>query len=240
MASPAAQELFAQLGPGSTRAQDASGRPLTLADLSRPTGEPAPSRSDNTVQTDRWPLPGSGDLHPLDKIQIAGVWLPLESMPTGSAELDVSERKQPGSDYSTFVSHGAKSTPVQIRLKLFRDEALGWKDGMLVGKDWLAEWRKVSSKLLAKNLGKDQAVPVYYPTLQARGVTSLIFTKITDLQRTNARFFTVELEGRDPRTVRRGGGSKKVKQAKDFGTRGNPIPPAQQADKAPSKAAKKK
>ena len=78
------------------------------------------------------------------------------------------------------------------------------------------------------------AVPVYYPTLQARGVTSLVFKRVGDPQRARGLFFTVELEGHDPRTIRRGGGSHKVKNLKDFGTRANPIPPQQQAAKSPS------
>lgn len=191
------------------------------------------------MQTDRWPLPGSGQLHPLDKIQIAGVWLPLAEMPQGSAELDVSERKSPGSNFATFVAHGQKSTPVRIVLLLFRDDTLGWKDGFRQGKDWLAEYRKISASLPAKNLDKASAIPVYYPTLQARGVTSLIFTRVSDLQRAKGQFYTVEMEGRDPRTIRKGSsGSKKIEKRKDVYTRENPIPPAEQPTKAPS--AKKK
>lgn len=224
--------------PGNTSVTTSSGKPTTLADLNAAL-EPAPSRADGVVETGRWPLPGAG-LHALDRIQIAGVWLPLAEMPQGADELDVSERKQPGSDFATFVSHGRKSVPVRITLLLFRDETLGWKDGRLVGKDWHAEYGKIRKTLLAKNLDKRGAVPVYYPTLQARGCTSLIFTHVGDPVRARGLFFTVALEGRDPRTVRKGGGSKKVQQVKDFGSRANPIPPQQAKSAQPSTAKKGK
>lgn len=222
--------------PGNTSVTTSSGKPTTLADLNASL-EPAPSRADGVVETGRWPLPGAG-LHALDRIQIAGVWLPLAEMPQGADELDVSERKQPGSDFSTFVSHGRKSTPVRITLLLFRDEALGWKDGKLVGKDWHAEYGKIRKNLLAKNLDKRGAVPVYYPTLQARGCTSLIFSHVGDPARARGLFFTVVLEGRDPRTVRKGGGSKRVApKAGPLYTKNNPAP--QQAKAAQPSTAKR-
>lgn len=195
-------------------------------------------RSTLIPQTDRWPLPGSGQLHPLDYITIMGVKLPLAGMPEGGQELDVSERKEPGSDWSSFVSHGKKSVPVRINLRLFRDQSLGYKNGVLVGKDWIAEYEKISAKLIAKSLSKRQAVPVSYPTLHARGCDSLIFTRVSDPKWTNGQFYVVELEGKDPRTTRVGS-SQKVAQLKDFGTRANPIPP-QQAKPGPSAAKKGK
>lgn len=189
-------------------------------------------------QTDRWPLPGSGGLHPLDYITIMGVKLPLASMPEGGQELDISERKEPGSDWSSFVSHGKKSVPVRISLRLFRDQSLGYRNGAIAGKDWIAEYEKIASKLIAKNLSKRQAVPVYYPTLHTRGCDSLIFTRVSDPKWMSGQFYAVELEGRDPRTIRVGS-SQKVAQLKDFGTRANPIPP-QQAKQGPSAAKKGK
>lgn len=181
-------------------------------------------------QTDRWPLPGSGQLHPLDYITLAGVQLPLVSMPDGGEELDVSERKEPGSDYSSFVSHGKKNVPVKIQLLLFRDQSQGYRNGQLLGKDWIAEYYKIEPKLIAKSLSRRNAIPVSYPTLHARGCDSLIIVRKSDPKMSVRGQFIVELEGRDPRTIRVGS-SHKMKQSKDFGTRANPVPPQQAGTK---------
>lgn len=190
-------------------------------------------------QTDRWPLPGSGLLHPLDYIVIAGIDLPLDDMPDAGDELDVSERKAPGSDWSSFVSHGKKAAPVRIRLRLFRDQSLGYADGHVRGRDWFKAWDQLAPSLISNRLSKRNAVPVYYPTLHARGCDALIFTRASDPKRSSGQFYVVELEARDPRNVRigSGDGSKKVGRREDIGTRANPVPPQHST---PSPSAKKR
>ena len=183
-------------------------------------------------QTERWPYPGSGQLHPLDYITILGVQLPLAKMPQGGVGLDVSHRKSPGADHSTLVSHGMKTSPVKIELLLFRDQSLGYKDGQRVGKDWWYEWEKIKDKLIAKKLEKRGALSVSYPTLAAVGCDSLIFTHIGLPQPKGIGMFVVDLEAYDPRTVKDGGGSKKVvKQLEKVGSRAAPSP-QRQADAA--------
>lgn len=234
--SPKGQQLaFGTAGPLTTR----DGRLIT-ADFLSAESKAALASMPLIPQTDRWPLPGSGQLHPLDYIVIKNVRLPLAAMPEGAKELDVSERKEPGSDYASFVSHGLKSVPVRISLILFRDQTLGYKDGALVGKDWIAEFGKIEKNLIAPKLQKRFAVPVFYHTLHHRGCDSLIFVRQGDPRMVKPGQFSIELEGHDPRTVRTGGGSHKVKQTKDFGTRANPIPKESKESKTPSASQKGK
>lgn len=189
-------------------------------------------------QTTRWAPPGSYALHPLDFITIGGVDLPLAQMPRGGDELDVSHRKAPGSNHATLVSHGKKTSPIQIRLRLFRDESLGYREGVLVGTDWWLEWDRIEPFLIAKSLSKQNAVPVRYPTLTRRGCDAIVFTKVEDPQHEKGLFFTVDLEGYDVRTVHSGDGKSKKVTREDIATRANPVPAKVVASPASKKRGK--
>ena len=177
-------------------------------------------------QTERWPLPGSGQLHPLDMIKILGVWLPLAEMPEYGTGLDVSHRKAKGSDHATLVSHGKLTHPVKIKLRLWRDTTLGYKEGVRVGKDWHYEWEKIERLLIPEKLEKRGAVSVEYPLMASRGCDSVIFTEIGPYHRAGGQFYTIELKGYDPRTVKdnKGGSKKVVKQLDKIGSRAAPSP----------------
>lgn len=161
----------------------------------------------------RFPLPGTAKLYALDAVQIAGTILPLDRPIEAGTALDVEKRKEPGSDYSTYVSHGLDSIPVRIALRLFRD--------VYSGKDWYADYLKVRDKLVAKQLSRRNAVSVYHPFLDEEGVNYVIFTKRSVPKHTQGHFFVVELEGYNPKTLRIGSGaggtSKKVQQDKELG-----------------------
>lgn len=161
-------------------------------------------------QTTAFPLPGEG-LYELDRIYILGVQLPLEKMPEGATVLDIDKKKEPGSDYSTYVSQGFDADPIKISVLLFRDSK--------TGKDWFAEWDKVRDKIIAKNLNKRNAVAVYHPILHLEGVDSLLIVRKSFPIHRKAGFFAVEMEGRDPKRVRQGGTSKKVEQDKTLSSK---------------------
>lgn len=208
--SPQGQQLaFGTAGPLLTR----DGRLITANFQSSET-KAALAGMPTIPQTDRWPLPGSGKLHPLDYIVIAGVQLPLASMPDGDQELDVSHRKPKGSHFTHLVSNGLKMSMVKIQLLLFRDQSQGYggqgvngKGGgaVIVGKDWVAEYDKIRPTLLASDVKKaGDAVTVFYPTLHAHGVDSLLFTKVGFPRRAHGMFFTVDLEGYSPKKEKAG------------------------------------
>ena len=54
-------------------------------------------------QTAGFPQPGQG-LYEVDRITILGVTLPLAKSPEGALELDVDKKKEPGSDFATYVA----------------------------------------------------------------------------------------------------------------------------------------
>ena len=147
---------------------------------------------------EQFPLPGTANLYVLDRVQILDATLPLESPIEYGMELDIEKRKEPGSDYSSYVSHGIDATPIRISLKLFRD--------LSSGKDWIKEYLKVKDRLIARFLSRRNAVPVYHPFLDLYGINSIVFTKDSGFRHTRGHFFTVTLEGFNPKALRIGSG----------------------------------
>lgn len=172
-----------------------------------------------------WPLPGRGQLHPIDFITIMGVDLPLAEMPSGGLSLDIDKRKEPGSDYSRYVSQGKDSETIKIKILLFRDE---W-----TGKDWWDNWGLIKDRLIAEKFDKRNAVSVAHPFLQLDGIDSILFTKRPLYEHDKGLMFTVALEGRDIRYTRglgsgkkTGGKSKTVTQDPSLSTRSGSAAPA--------------
>ena len=177
----------------------------------------------------RFPLPGTGTLHVLDRVEIKGVVLPLDGPIEAGTALDIEKRKEPGSDYSSFVGHGLDSEPVRIRLRLWYD---AWTK-----KDWRAEYHKIRDSLISRHLARRNAIPVFHPDLDEEGINSVVFTKRSIPQRTNGQFFVVTLEGYNPKTLRIGSGagasSKKIENDKELEYRDKPA-----ARQAPQNAAR--
>lgn len=147
----------------------------------------------------RFPLPGTSKLYGLDVVTIFDTQLPLARPIEASTELDIEKRKAPGSDYSTYVSHGLDSSPIRISLRLFRD--------VQSGKDWIAAYEEIRERLISRNLSKRNAVSVYHPFLDIEGINEVIFTKRSSLKQERGMMFTVDLEGFNPKTVRIGSGN---------------------------------
>lgn len=156
------------------------------------------------VDLQRFPLPGSSRLYILDCVTILGVQLPLARPIEAATELEIEKRKAPGSDYSTYVSHGLDSSPIRISLRLFRD--ITNKQNGQEGKDWIAEYEKIRERLISRNLSKRNTVTVYHPFLDMEGINEIIFTKRSSMKQERGMMFTVDLEGFNPKTVRIGSG----------------------------------
>ena len=158
----------------------------------------------------QFPLPGTANLYVLDRVQILSAILPLESPIEYGLELDIEKRKEPGSDYSSYVSHGIDATPIRISLKLFRD--------LTSGKDWIKEYLSIKDRLIARFLSRRNAVPVYHPFLDLYGINSVVFVKDSGIRHTRGHFFTVTLEGFNPKALRigSGGASRSVPQDKEL------------------------
>ena len=146
----------------------------------------------------QFPLPGTANLYVLDRVQILNAILPLESPIEYGMELDIEKRKEPGSDYSSYVSHGIDATPIRISLKLFRD--------LSSGKDWIKEYLSIKDRLTARFLSRRNAVPVYHPFLDLYGINSIVFVKDSGFRHSRGHFFTVTLEGFNPKALRIGSG----------------------------------
>jgi hypothetical protein len=114
------------------------------------------------VDLQRFPLPGASRLYILDCVTILGVQLPLARPIEAATELEIEKRKAPGSDYSTYVSHGLDSSPIRISLRLFRD--------IQSGKDWIAAYDEIRERLISRSLSKRNAVSVYHPFLDLEGI----------------------------------------------------------------------
>ena len=158
----------------------------------------------------QFPLPGTANLYVLDRVQILSAILPLESPIEYGLELDIEKRKEPGSDYSSYVSHGIDATPIRISLKLFRD--------LSSGKDWIKEYLSIKDRLIARFLSRRNAVPVYHPFLDLYGINEVVFVKDSGFRHTRGHFFTVTLEGFNPKALRigSGGASRSVPQDKEL------------------------
>ncbi len=157
------------------------------------------------VDLQRFPLPGASRLYILDCVTILGVQLPLARPIEAATELEIEKRKAPGSDYSTYVSHGLDSSPIRISLRLFRD--ITSKEKGQEGKDWIAEYEKIRERLISRNLSKRNTVTVYHPFLDMEGINEIIFTKRSSMKQERGMMFTVDLEGFNPKTVRIGSGT---------------------------------
>lgn len=193
--------------------------------------QPAPTRAASFPQTSAFPRPGEG-LHELDRITILGVTLPIDGLPQGGTVLEIDKKKDSGSDGSTYVSQGLDADPIKITVLLFRDSR--------TGADWFAEWDKIRDRLIARNLSKRNAIPVYHPVLHMEGVDSLLFVRKSFPQRRSGLFFAVELEARDPRRVKSGGGkSKKVEQDRTLVSRRGTAAQQDPANAAPVAEAQK-
>jgi len=147
----------------------------------------------------RWPLPGTSTIAVLDRIEILGVTLPLNAPIDAGTVLDVEKRKQPGSDYSSYVSHGIDTTAISIELLLFKD--------LTSGRDWYADYERIQPRLVPRFLAQRNAVPVYHPFLNLHKINSIIFTENSIPKRTHGNFFVVYLKGLNPKTLRIGNGS---------------------------------
>ena len=158
----------------------------------------------------QFPLPGTANLYVLDRVQILSAILLLESPIEYGLELDIEKRKEPGSDYSSYVSHGIDATPIRISLKLFRD--------LTSGKDWIKDYLAIKDRLIARFLSRRNAVPVYHPFLDLYGINSVVFVKDSGIRHTRGHFFTVTLEGFNPKALRigSGGASRSVPQDKEL------------------------
>lgn len=184
------------------------------------TSRKLPRLGGDIPQIGNWTLPGQG-LHPLDCIFILGVQLPLAKSIDGAMTLDLDKRKEPGSDYSSYVSQGKDSDPLRITIQLFRDTTTGM--------NWWENFAEVKDRLIAAKADKRNAAPVFHPILKFMGVEFVLFTKVGIPTRTRGQIYEVALEGRDIRFTRLGGGSggksKVVEQAKGLKSRSESAAP---------------
>ena len=139
----------------------------------------------------------------------------------GAMTLDLDKRKEPGSDHSSYVSQGKDSDPVRITIQLFRDTTTGM--------NWWENFNEVKDRLIAAKADKRNAAPVFHPMLKFMGVEFLLFTKVGLPRRVRGQIWEVDLEGRDIRFTRIGGGgsgkSKVVEQAKGLQSRSESAAP---------------
>lgn len=157
--------------------------------------------------TRSFPLPGTATLHPLDRIRILNYSLPLARPIETGLELDIEKRKEPGTDYSSFVSHGIDAIPVKVTLSLFRD--------LTSGKDWFADYLRIKDKLVARHLSRRNAVPVYHPFLDLHGINQIVFVKQSIPTHDRGLIFHVTLEGYNPKVLRIGSGASLSKLEQD-------------------------
>lgn len=165
--------------------------------------------------TQSFPLPGTATLHPLDRIRILNYSLPLARPIETGLELDIEKRKEPGTDYSSFVSHGIDAIPVKVTLSLFRD--------LTSGKDWFADYLRIKDKLVARHLSRRNAVLVYHPFLDLHGINQIIFVKQSIPTHDRGLIFHVTLEGYNPKVLRIGSATNvNVKHATGIVDQANP------------------
>lgn len=162
----------------------------------------------------RYPLPGTSSLYPLDRISILQRDFPLKSL-DGGIELDVEKRKEPGSDFSSYVSHGLDSVPIRIVLMLFRD--------IWTKKDWMSDFLEIQDQLVARSLNKRNAIPVFHPWLNLLRINEIIFTKQSFQQHERGQIFNVTLEGFNPRQLRVGSGTSRLSNDLLLVTTANPL-----------------
>ena len=184
------------------------------------TGRKLPRLGGDIPQLGNWVLPGEG-VHALDVIVILGVKLPLAKPIEGAMTLDLDKRKEPGSDYSSYVSQGKDSDPIRITVQLFQDS--------LTGMNWWENFAEVKDRLIAAKASKRDAVPVFHPILKFMGVESILFYRVGYPKKTRGQIWEADLEGRDIRFTRLGGGSggksKVVEQDKNLKASGQTAAP---------------
>lgn len=144
----------------------------------------------------RFPLPGTASLFVYDRILIQDVQLPLAGPIETGIELEIEKRKAPGSDYSTYVSHGIDAIPVRIRLLLFRD--------LTSGIDWFQNYEKIRESLISRQLSKRNSIPVSHPFLSLEGINQIVFVKRSLPTQVRGQIFQVTLEGYNPAQLRIG------------------------------------
>jgi len=157
--------------------------------------------------TRSFPLPGTATLHPLDRVRILNYVLPLARPIETGIELDIEKRKEPGSDYSAFVSHGIDAIPVKITLSLFKD--------LTSGKDWMSDYLRIKDRLVARRLSRRNAVSVYHPFLDMHGINEIVFVKQSIPSHDRGLIFHVTLEGYNPKVLRIGSGAATTKLEQD-------------------------
>lgn len=163
-----------------------------------------------------YPLPGTATLYILDKVRILNYTLPLARPIETGIEMDIEKRKEPGSDYSAFVSHGIDATPIRITLALFKD--------LSSGKDWLDDFLRIQDRLVSRNLSRRNGVPVYHPFLNLYGINEVVFTKKSLLTHDRGQIYHVTLEGYNTRVLRIGSafGNVNIKHATGIVDMANP------------------
>ncbi len=147
----------------------------------------------------RWPLPGTATIAVLDRIEILGKTLPLAAPIDTGTTLDVEKRKQPGSDYSSYVSHGIDTSPITIELLLFKD--------LTSGRDWYSDYEEIQPRIVPRFLAQRNAIPVYHPFLNLHKIDHIVFVDQSIPKRTHGNFFVVQLKGFNPKTLRIGSGA---------------------------------
>ena len=163
-----------------------------------------------------FPLPGTATLYILDKVRILNYTLPLARPIETGIEMDIEKRKEPGSDYSAFVSHGIDATPIRITLALFKD--------LSSGKDWMDDFLRIQDRLVSRNLSRRNGVPVYHPFLNLYGINEVVFTKKSLPTRDRGQIYHVTLEGYNTRVLRIGSafGNVNIKHATGIVDMANP------------------
>lgn len=163
-----------------------------------------------------YPLPGTATLYILDKVRILNYTLPLARPIETGIEMDIEKRKEPGSDYSAFVSHGIDATPIRITLALFKD--------LSSGKDWMDDFLRIQDRLVSRNLSQRNGVPVYHPFLNLYGINEVVFTKKSLPTRDRGQIYHVTLEGYNTRVLRIGSafGNVNIKHATGIVDMANP------------------
>ncbi len=163
-----------------------------------------------------YPLPGTATLYILDKVRILNYTLPLARPIETGIEMDIEKRKEPGSDYSAFVSHGIDATPIRITLALFKD--------LSSGKDWMDDFLRIQDRLVSRNLSRRNGVPVYHPFLNLYGINEVVFTKKSLPTRDRGHIYHVTLEGYNTRVLRIGSafGNVNIKHATGIVDMANP------------------
>lgn len=167
-------------------------------------------------KSSRYPLPGTATLYILDKVRILNYTLPLARPIETGIEMDIEKRKEPGSDYSAFVSHGIDATPIRITLALFKD--------LSSGKDWMDDFLRIQDRLVSRNLSRRNGVPVYHPFLNLYGINEVVFTKKSLPTRDRGQIYHVTLEGYNTRVLRIGSafGNVNIKHATGIVDMANP------------------